>query len=225
MDIKNKVCSSCKISKDVLEFSKCDRYRDGLYSWCKSCKTNYSRMHNKKNPQSKEYYTNANKRFNHSKNGILSSMYHAQTVHSVTRGHKPPLYTRDELKEWLFSQELFHELYDKWVDNDYLKDLKPSVDRKDDYKGYSFDNIQLMTWYENRTKHYHDRKNGINNKASVAVNKFTKDGVFVCDYVSMSSASRDVGICATAIKRCCDKEQSFHSAGGFKWEYKNKDLK
>jgi hypothetical protein len=46
----------------------------------------------------------------------------------------------------------FYELYNNWIDSGYKKSDKPSVDRIDDYKGYSFDNIQLMTWKENNKK-------------------------------------------------------------------------
>ena len=41
---------------------------------------------------------------------------------------------------------------------------KTFVDRLNDYKGYSFDNIQLMTWQENKDKGHRDCLNGINNK-------------------------------------------------------------
>ena len=42
--------------------------------------------------------------------------------------------------------------------------LAPSIDRKDDYKPYTFDNIQLTTWQQNKAKGHEDCKNGINNK-------------------------------------------------------------
>lgn len=38
MEIKTKICSSCKIEKPVSEFSKDASKADGLYTRCKACK-------------------------------------------------------------------------------------------------------------------------------------------------------------------------------------------
>ena len=43
-----KVCKTCNIEKDISEFPKHKKYKDGLYSSCKSCK----------NESSKGYYLN-----------------------------------------------------------------------------------------------------------------------------------------------------------------------
>ena len=63
------------------------------------------------------------------KGGVVSMIYSTQKANSVKRNHPLPSYTRQELKEWLFSQSLFHELYDDWVSSGYKRNLKPSVDR------------------------------------------------------------------------------------------------
>lgn len=44
----NKVCVKCNLNKPIAEFNKCASNKDGLYSYCKECKTNYA----------KKYYTN-----------------------------------------------------------------------------------------------------------------------------------------------------------------------
>lgn len=222
--MKKKVCSRCKENKNVSLFKANDKYTDGLYSWCMQCKSDYQKNRNIKNPQSKEYSALANKAYSHSKKGVLNSIYYAQKRSPISKKEGLPSYTKEELSVWLFSQDLFHALFDKWVHSGYLKDLKPSIDRKDDYKGYSFDNIQLMTWKKNRTKHHKDRKNGVNNKASRPVNKLNKDGVFIKAYPSMCSAARDVNGDATSIKNCCDKKVSFFTAYGYKWEYKKQKV-
>lgn len=152
-----------------------------------------------------------------SKNGIIKRIYLDQIQSSKRRNHQPPLYTNEELKKWMFDQPNFEDLYNNWVDSGYEKMLKPSVDRLDDYKGYNFDNIQLMTWEENEKKGYEDRKNGINNKQSKAVLQFTKDGEFVKEWYSMRKAERR-GFCSGKISSCCRGKQKTHK--GFIWKYK-----
>lgn len=43
-----KRCSRCGKEKGLADFSKCSRYSDGYYSWCKSCFREVSEMHRQK---------------------------------------------------------------------------------------------------------------------------------------------------------------------------------
>lgn len=54
-----------------------------------------------------------------------------------------------------------------------------------------------------------------------AVNRYTKDGVFVQAYKCLTDASLATGINSTAISKCCRKEKHFHSAGGYLWFFAN----
>ena len=45
-----KQCRKCKIVKDVGEFWKDKRNKDGLRCWCKDCGTEFNRTWQKKNP-------------------------------------------------------------------------------------------------------------------------------------------------------------------------------
>jgi hypothetical protein len=57
----------------------------------------------------------------------------------------------------------FKVLYKNWVKSGYEKNFRPSVDRLDSTKGYSFDNIRLVTWKEN------NNANHINNVKPIIV--------------------------------------------------------
>ena len=70
------------------------------------------------------------------------------------RGHKPPEYSFEQFYNWLINQQKFEKLYNDWIASGCENNLKPSVDRPNDYKGYSLNNIQLMTWRENKEKYY-----------------------------------------------------------------------
>jgi len=195
-----KKCKTCKEIKFLSEFHKNKYYKDGLNYFCKEC----SRERTKKYKKTKE--------------GLVSSIYGSQRQKSKLRGHKPPNYTNLELRDWMFSQTNFKELYDNYINNDYDVSLKPSCDRIDDYKGYSFDNIRLVTWGENQKRYYNDVKNGINNKRSKAIMQYTLDGVFIKEYYSHRKASRETGISASCICYCCNG--TTQRAGGFKWKTK-----
>ena len=54
-----------------------------------------------------------------------------------------------------------------------------------------------------------------------AVNQYTKDGIFIKTYLSLSIASSITGINLTSIANCCKRKKSFHTAGGYKWFYAN----
>ncbi len=86
------------------------------------------------------------------KEGMLARMYNAHCSRLKKKGFKPPNYTFKGLCDWCFKQPIFHKLYDEWVKSGYQRRLKPSVDRRDNKKGYFFDNMELMTVSENCSK-------------------------------------------------------------------------
>ena len=196
-----KQCTKCKQLKDESEFYKRKASKDGFTPQCKEChKLNIFR-------------------YSRTKQGVVSLLYNGQILHSKDRNHIPPQYSRQELYEWLDSQDLFHELYNEWVNSDYETKLRPSIDRKDDYKSYSFGNIRLTTWCDNEKRGWADRKNGINNKASKAVEQYDLNGDFIDEYYSTMQAERCRGINHTNISRCC--KGKYKTAGGYIWKYKD----
>ena len=160
------------------------------------------------------------KEYRKTKKGILQRIYSNQRRNSRARNYQYPNYTLDELREWCFNQKKFHVLHNIWRKSEYNRWFAPSCDRIDDYKPYTLDNLQLMTWKENADKGHVDRKNGVNNKGSKAVIQLTKTRQkFVAGYNSMREASRYTGVSQSHISRCCSGSRK--SAGGFKWEYKH----
>lgn len=78
--------------------------------------------------------------------GVLTNMYqHMKLRHKVDFDLKTfhSLYLTDKK---------FLQLFNKWLRSGCLKSLKPSLDRIDNKKHYSLDNIQMMTWAKNREK-------------------------------------------------------------------------
>jgi len=156
------------------------------------------------------------------KNGVVSKIYGKQRERSREKNYPMPSYTNHDLREWLFGQQLFHRLYSEWKESGYLKELAPSLDRRNDYKPYTFDNIRLTTWKVNKAKGESDRKNGINNKVNKAVLQFTRKDKFIAEFHSSMEAQRQTGIYSSNIGHTCRNERK--TAGGFIWRFKKEKI-
>lgn len=150
-------------------------------------------------------------------NGLITTMYSSMRGNSRKRNMELPLYSKEEFRDWLLSQCNFNYIITEWEKDNYSKNLKPSVDRIDDYKGYEFYNIRLSTWIENKNKGHKDRRLGINNKRNTHVtqlDKFTNS--IIAEYHSMMEAQRNTGILAGNIYNVIIGKSK--TAGGFKWQ-------
>ena len=149
------------------------------------------------------------------RDGMVGTIYQSQKQSCKRRGHLPPSYTLDELRSWMYAQDEFESLYSNWVLSDYKKMMKPSIDRIDDYKSYSFDNIQLMTWKENDAKGSMDIKNGTNKKKFKRV-LLVEHGII---FEAIKYAQEYVGCSPREgnIVKCCKGDRK--TAYGYTWRY------
>jgi len=194
-----KICTQCKINRCKSEFRPRVESRDGLHSNCKQC----GRL-------------NATK-YSRTIKGVIGTIYRTQKSSSKHRLMPLPSYSKQWLTEWLLNQKLFHKLYNGWVESEYDKYMKPSVDRKDDELSYTSDNIQLMTWQENKDKYDSDRISGVDKKQNKQVIQYSIDGNLLKSYHSLSNASIDTKISESCISNCCNGK--IKTARGFIWKY------
>lgn len=82
----------------------------------------------------------------------LRNIWSSQRASSERREHPMPEYSRTEFVDRFVNDPKFVKLYDDYIESGKQKGLSPSFDRIDETKGYSFENIQLMTWDENRKR-------------------------------------------------------------------------
>ena len=206
-----KHCSKCKQSLPLSSYYKNNKGALGVTAQCKEC-TSTTKLGWK-------YSTPTERRDrDRTKDGMIDRIYFSQLESCKQRGCIPPSYTKQELYDWMLKQDNFKNLFNTWVTSDYLKDLKPSIDRLDDYISYTLDNIRLVTWKDNMLKAAHDRKEGINNKANNTVNMLTLSGVFIKQFHSANAAARAIGKeKGAAIGQVCKNKR--YTAYGYKWEY------
>lgn len=196
-----KKCKRCELTKPYDMFTKSPSNKDGFVTVCKPCKAE----------QNREY--------GRTPKGRLSFIFASQRGSSKERGHPEPTYSRKELYEWAY-QNGYEDLHTSWADSGFQKDLAPSVDRLDDSRGYSMDNIRLVTWKENNDKMYATRKAGTRITAqNKAVNQLALDGSFIKTYPSVATAGRATGIQRTNINAYCKGNKTSAHVGGFLWEY------
>lgn len=199
----SKKCTKCNIEKSILEFNKNKKHKDGLTYKCKKCIRNYKL------------------KYNRSLLNKIKIIYRQQFYKSKQRGHDTPSYNINQFINYCLNSKKFIKLYDNWVINDYDSLYAPSIDRLDDYKGYSFDNIQVVTWRENKYNLYKSKIKGVNNKQSTAILKFDLNGNFIKEYYSISQAARSNKIGRSNIWMCAKNKRI--STGGYKWKFKNND--
>ena len=156
------------------------------------------------------------KTYQKTKEGVSAVIYNTQKRNSKLRGHRPPEYNLKELREWLYSQTKFHELYNEWKLSGYKKNLKPSVDRKHDAIHYCFSNIQLMTWRENNEKSF--KTMSVDLSKCKEVHQYTKEGEYVATYHSIAEACKmNKGFGISNIARVARGERKSHK--NFLWTY------
>ena len=194
-----KKCASCEEVKPIDEFHKSKSRKDGRKPYCKKCRAE-----------------RAKKRVR-TLRGKCLKIFRQQRDRSKIKGYNPPTYTQDELVDYLMSNEDYLKLHEQWRKSGYKKLLSPSLDRLDNYRGYSFDNIRIVTWEENKIKGHSDVKNGLNNKQNKAVVKMDLNGNEIKEYYSMHQAARENELYYQNIWAACNGK--IKSIGGFRWKY------
>lgn len=112
----------------------------------------------------------------------IRKIFHTQKATSARRKHNEPMYDIDSFTLWMKKQPNFSKLYNNWIDSDFDKNLTPSCDRLDATKGYSFDNIELVTWRENLIREV--------KRKSTLVKVYKINGDFLKEFSSISEAAR-----------------------------------
>jgi hypothetical protein len=158
-----KICFKCKVKKCLRDFYKHPQMPDGRVNKCKECNKKDVRDNIKKR---KEFYAeydrdrirnNFNYIFLHRYSGMLARTEGRISRERPYRVTGKSIMTKKEFIHWCYQKrnmKIFQKLHKKWKENNFERNLCPSIDRIDNEKGYVLGNIQWITVVNNVKKYY-----------------------------------------------------------------------
>lgn len=196
--MKEKRCTRCGVVKSLDYFYNEKRALDGRTSQCKLCFSVTQKLYHKKhrkehNNKCKEYYIN---------NKIKFILLGIKDRCKNTKKHNYNRYGGRGIK-CLITEE---ELQKLWFRDKAYEMKKPSIDRIDNDKDYTYNNCQFLEHNENSVK---DKRKPII--------RYDLNGNFIDEWISIAEATRKLKI--LHIHLCCKGLRK--TAGGFLWRYKN----
>lgn len=150
-----KVCKVCEKALPLFNFSINRSSKDGLQYRCRNCDNQYQKERRNKNREAMvEYHKKYRARNRDNLNFRLQALLNASRQRAALKGREHSI-TIEDLKELypkdgkcpVFGFEL------EFGDSGF-RETSPSIDRIDSTKGYTRDNIQIISWKSNRLKAY-----------------------------------------------------------------------
>jgi hypothetical protein len=152
---QTKTCSACKKQLPLFSFSKNLAAKDGLQYKCRPCDIEYQKQRRENNKEvfleyGRAYQKDRRKNFEYRLQMLINASKQRAKLknreHSITLEDIKDLYPVDgKCPVFGFNLEF----------NDAgFRETSPSIDRIDSDKGYTKDNIQIISWKANRLKAY-----------------------------------------------------------------------
>jgi len=161
----------------------------------------------------KESQRLANERYRRSPKGVLTHSFGHQ---SNRRGVE---YTLEQLHGMFLDDDKFLRLHSEWVSSGYVRGKRPVIDRLDRRKGYTLNNIQVLTWDENRYK----QRMEIRHLKRKPVAQYSGDNL-IATYKSVNHAAQAMGVAQSAISRALKKPHYTCSCFTWRFIHENADL-
>ena len=148
-----KKCNRCNKLLPILSFSTNKSANDGLQSKCRDCDKQYQTKRRLENKDSlleygRNYTANKRKNFNYRLQMLLNAS--KQRASKYTREHTITL--EDIKNKYPIDGKCPVFGIDLQFNSTGFRDNSPSIDRIDSLKGYTVDNIQIISWKANSIK-------------------------------------------------------------------------
>jgi hypothetical protein len=152
---QSKACGICKEDQFLSEYSKNVSAPDGLQYRCRTCDKAYQKKRRADNLQhnleyGRLYLKKRRENFDYRLQMLINASKQRakdkNRVHEITVDDIKAIYPKDG-KCPIFG-------FDLEFGNAGFRETSPSIDRIDSSKGYTVDNIQIISWKANRIKSY-----------------------------------------------------------------------
>ena len=156
--LNTKLCGKCKQTKEPTDFTKDHNRKDGLDPWCKICKrasvrASYRKNKEKYNKRSKEWWALNREEFSKKKREKRDQDPRQDLVYAAKHRAKTKGFDFDISKDDIVIPDICPILGTE-ISRRNTKQSRssPSIDRIDSTKGYTKDNIQVISWQANTMK-------------------------------------------------------------------------
>ena len=150
-----KFCNMCKVEKFLPDFSKNSKVKDGLQNRCKSCDKTYQAKRREENYEvsldyGRKYQAKRRQHFEYRLKMLVNAS--KQQAKNKSREHE---ITVEDIKS-IYPIDGKCPIFgiDLVFGDSGFRENSPSIDRIDSTKGYTVDNIQIISWKANRIKSY-----------------------------------------------------------------------
>jgi len=153
--LKTKACSSCNQEKFLSEFTLNKASKDGLQYKCRSCDTEYQKKRRLEKADSIKQYGKAyQKKRKESFDYRLQMLLNASKQRANIKNRENTLTLQDIKDKYPLDGKCPVFGFDLEFNSAGFRETSPSIDRIDSTKGYTPDNIQIISWKANRLKSY-----------------------------------------------------------------------
>jgi transcription elongation factor Elf1 len=152
--LATKTCSSCKEAKFLSEFTLNKAAKDGLQYKCKTCDVTYQKARRENNPNVNEYSRNYQKKRREDFDYRLQMLLNASKQRAKTKGREHTITLQDIKDKYPPDNHCPVFGFELEFNSEGFRETSPSIDRIDSSKGYTPENIQIISWKANRIKAY-----------------------------------------------------------------------
>lgn len=227
-----KICVRCKKDKNINEFNKNRRSKDGLNSWCRECANKYRNSSNKKHTQFKENLTGEIWRDIKGYEGLyqVSNYGRVKSLPRIKNNRQGSFKTKETILNfscnsagyytaglWKNKKRKTFQVH-RLVAQAFIPniDKKPIINHKDEDKTNNC--VNNLEWCDDKyNNHYGTARERQTKACSKEVFQYTLEGKFVKKYTSTMDAERKTGFKSPNICNCCNGKGKTYK--GFIWSY------